>query len=65
LEITIGKVLGIDEAYGFYHSVGSKHEGGGFSYSYKTVVIDTIIGEVQNISEMINVCYLLGMKCRS
>ncbi len=65
MEITIGKVLVIDEAYGFYHSVGSKHEGGGFSDPYKIVVIDTIVGEVQNIPEMMSVCYLLGMKCRS
>jgi len=65
LETTIRKVLIIDEAYGFYHGAGSKHEGGGFSDPYKTIVIDTIVGEVQNILEMINVCYLLGMTCRS
>ncbi len=65
LETTTKKVLVIDEVYSFYHGACSKHEGSGFSGPYKTVVIDTIVGEVQNILEMISVCYLLGMKCRS
>ncbi len=48
MEIT-KKVLVIDEAYGSYHGGGSKHEGHGFSDPYKTIVIDTIVGEVHNI----------------
>jgi hypothetical protein len=46
LQVTIEKVLIIDEAYGLYHGASFKHEGGGFSNPYKTNVIDTIVGEM-------------------
>ncbi|KAK4061577.1 uncharacterized protein Triagg1_10286 [Trichoderma aggressivum f. europaeum] len=42
LASTIGKVLVIDEAYGLY---GGK----GVTDPYKTAVVDTIVGEVQNV----------------
>jgi hypothetical protein len=46
LQATIAKVIVINEAYGFYHGASFKHEGGGFLDPYKTIVIDTIVGEV-------------------
>ncbi|CAK9210253.1 unnamed protein product [Sphagnum troendelagicum] len=60
LQATIGKVLVIDEAYGLYHGAGSKHEGGGFSDPYKAAVIDTIVGEVQNVPGDDRCVLLLG-----
>jgi hypothetical protein len=60
LQTTIGKVLVIDEAYGLYHGAGSKHKGGGFSGPYKAAVIDTIVGEVQNVPGDDRCVLLLG-----
>ncbi len=46
LQATIAKVIVINEAYGFYYGASFKHEGGGFLDPYKTIVIDTIVGEM-------------------
>ncbi len=51
LETTTRKVLVVDEAYGFYHGASFKHEGGGFLSPYKTVIIDTIVGEVKHFGD--------------
>lgn len=59
LAATVGKVLVIDEAYGLY---GGGNSPGSISDPYKTVVIDTIVAEVQSIPGDDRCVLLLGYK---
>ncbi len=60
MQATIAKVIVINEAYGFYYGASFKHEGGGFLDPYKTIVIDTIVGEMWNIPRDDKCVLLLG-----
>ncbi|KAG8797185.1 hypothetical protein FRC17_007819, partial [Serendipita sp. 399] len=55
LDMTVGKVLVIDEAYGLY-------PGNGTTDPYKTAVVDTIVAEVQSVPGEDRCVLLIGYK---
>ncbi|GBG64793.1 hypothetical protein CBR_g46749 [Chara braunii] len=65
LNACVGKVLVIDEAYGLYASASSSSGSsgaGGHSDIYRTAVVDTIVGEVQNVPGEDRCVLMLGYR---